>query len=421
MYGGARYGGAVRVPEGVRKSVNVLLCLVAVAAIGWSGTQIWQVWDGRRQIDAACADLVPAGRVLALSPAGGTISHRVADEGTIELDAAMPQDCELFSTEAGEKYGSDSGERWFFTGTVGVLPDHRPLIADDPLTDLVDSSGGPTHPQQPLGGGIDGTVTDSGVTVQLPCAEGELDGQSVEALWARAELTDPGPPFTEDGQLSAHDRDVLAETAVITANNLAGRLGCADRLPDPPRHVPALPEGPVAASRAEGTCAWYREAGFADRPNHPDQVLESRTDDGVWDERCGLVLSQSRANGLYTAESDDHDLLSRPDRPGDWFISLHTYSGEYAKNVELTSTGFDEAPEPAEPGGAGRSSEDPIWWASSVCAGQPQIHTLTAALGYDRVITPDLEKVFRAYVTDVTERRHCTDVVLPAATDFRDA
>ncbi|MFJ8189646.1 hypothetical protein ACIQ8D_07650 [Streptomyces sp. NPDC096094] len=65
----------------MRRSVNVLLCLAAVVAIGWSGREIWQVWDARRQIDEACAGLVPAGRVLALSPAGGRITHREADEG----------------------------------------------------------------------------------------------------------------------------------------------------------------------------------------------------------------------------------------------------------------------------------------------------------------------------------------------------
>lgn len=98
---GTRYGGAVRVPERARKFVNVLLSLVAVAGIGWSGLEIWQVLYGRYQINEACAGLVPAGRVLALSPAGGSISHRVAAEGTIELNAGLPQDCEIFSTEAG--------------------------------------------------------------------------------------------------------------------------------------------------------------------------------------------------------------------------------------------------------------------------------------------------------------------------------
>ena len=40
------------------------------------------------------------------------------------------------------------------------------------------------------------------------------------------------------------------------------------------------------------------------------------------------------------------------------------------------------------------------------------------ALGYDQVIPAEIKKVFRAYVTDVTERRGCTDVVLPKSSDF---
>ncbi|MFE2047398.1 hypothetical protein ACFXAS_02670 [Streptomyces sp. NPDC059459] len=403
----------------MRTAVNVLLCLAAVVAVGWSGHEIWRVWDARRQIDEACDGLVPAGRVLALSPAGGTITHRDAEEGVIDLGAGTAQDCEIFSTEAGRKDGEERGGRWFFTGAVGVLPADRPLVADGPLEDLVDSGGGPTHPDQPLGGGIAGRVTESDVVVQLPCAEGRLNGRPVEALWARASLQGPAPRFLDGGQLRADDRSVLAETAVLTANNLAGRLGCADRLPDPPEDIPALPEGPVPAARAGGTCAFYREGGFARRAELPDQVVESRTDDRLWDERCGLVLGEGRASALHLAEADDHEYLVRPDSPGQWFVSLHTYAGEEAKNVLLTSTSLREEPEPATPGRAGRSSEDPVWWASSVCDGRPQIHTMTLALGYHRLVAPQAEQVFRAYVDDVTARRHCTDLVLPAGSAFR--
>ncbi|MFF0013005.1 hypothetical protein [Streptomyces sp. NPDC005374] len=410
----------MRVPERVRKSANVLVCLVAVAGTIWGGKEIWQVLSGRHQIDEACAGLVPAGRVLALSPAGGTITHRVADEGTIQMgDLSGGQDCEIFSTGAGEKYGTSSGERWFFTGAVGLVPGDSRVLADDPMKELVDPSGAPTHPAQPLGGGITGLVGDSGVTVQLPCADGESGRETVKGLWARAELANLGRPFSEDGQLSAGDRDTLAEIAVLTANNLADRLGCTERLPDAPRNIAALPAGPTPAADAKGTCGWYGRAGFAKQEQFPDQVLESRTDDRLWDEQCGLLVSTGRATGLYTAGSEAGDHLVRPERPGQWFVSLHTYSGEDAKNVYLTSTDGNETPEPAEPGKAGRSSEDPIWWASSVCDGAPQIHTMTIAYGYDRLMTAKLAEVFRAYVDDVAHRRGCTDVTFPAASAFR--
>ncbi|MDV6289247.1 hypothetical protein R2F25_19915 [Streptomyces sp. UP1A-1] len=111
----------MRIPDGVRRTVNVVLCLAAVVAVGWSGREIWLVWDGRRQIDAACAGLVPAGRVLALSEAGGTITHRALDEDSFDPDTGIAHDCEIFSTEAGERAGTDTGIRWFFTARMGVL------------------------------------------------------------------------------------------------------------------------------------------------------------------------------------------------------------------------------------------------------------------------------------------------------------
>ncbi|MHC3471133.1 hypothetical protein ACYF6T_20855 [Streptomyces sp. 7R007] len=411
----------MRVPERLRKSVNVLLCLVAVAGSVWSGREIWQVLRGRYEIDQACAGLVPPGRVLALSPAGGTISHRLADEGTIELAAGLPQDCEIFSTEAGEKSGSRSGERWFFTGAVGAVGQGEALHPEDPFDDLLDPNGpygDHTYAPQPLGGGIAGIVTDTGVTVELPCAKGESDGRPVGALWAKATFTEAETPFSDHGQLTAHDRGILADTAVQTANNLAARLGCTERLPDAPEHIPALTEGPTPVPAAEGTCAWYRRTGLARSSLYADQVLESRTDARVWDERCALVLSKGRAAGLYHAHAAETHGAGSPDRPGEYFASFHTYSGEDAKNVELPSLGGD-SPVDAEPGRAGRSTDNPIWWASSVCGGKPQVHTLTLSYGYDRIATPAYQRLFRAYVDDVTRRRGCTDVRYPAASTFR--
>ncbi|MET8248326.1 hypothetical protein ABZV31_30350 [Streptomyces sp. NPDC005202] len=44
---------------------------------------------------------------------------------------------------------------------------------------------------------------------------------------------------------------------------------------------------------------------------------------------------------------------------------------------------------------------------------------MTIAYGYDRRATPAYEKVFRAYVDDVTARRGCTHVTFPASSTFR--
>ncbi|MFC7937366.1 hypothetical protein GTW46_08150 [Streptomyces sp. SID6013] len=405
----------MRIPDGVRKTVNVVLCLAAVVAIGWSGREIWVVWNNHRQIDAACGGLVPAGRVLALSEAGGTITHRRLDDDSFDPDTGIPHDCEIFSTEAGERAGTDTGISWFFTGAMGLLPTDQPLIADGPMKGPLGIRDRTTYPPQPLGGDIAGRVTASSVTVQLPCEEGTAEDESVRALWARAELMP-----RRGSKVSGHDRDILAQTAVETANNLADRLGCADRLPDVPDDVPALTAGPVPAARAEGTCAWYGKTGLADRSPYPDEVVESRTDSLVWDESCGLVLDFGRANTVYMSEADEHDGLSSPDTPGEWFVSLHTYAGPVAENVGLTSTDDGEVSEPAVPGKAGRSATDPIWWASSVCDGRPQIHTMTIGRSsYARLVVSRMEAVFRAYVDDVTTRRHCTDAVFPGHDTFR--
>ncbi|MER5481217.1 hypothetical protein ABT026_30195 [Streptomyces sp. NPDC002734] len=405
----------------IQKTVNVVLCLAAVAGSIWGGTVIWEVLSNRHRINQACDDLVPARNVLALSPAGGDITHRLAEEGTIDLSQGLPQDCELFSTEAGEKIGSRTGSRWFFTGAVGAL-DQDDESPETPSSSVL-NDGNPykstTHAAQPLGGGITGLVTDAGVTVFLPCPGGEVEGRRVKELWARAGLM-TGRPFTAaDQQITGADRDVLAETAALTANNLAERAGCPDRLPDAPEDIPALPEGTSPASQAKGTCAWYAENGFARRPAHPDEVLESRVDDRLPDERCVLFLSGSRASAA-TERNKGADRPRYGFREADWFVSFHTYRGVSADNVTLRSSGLPGSGTPAEPGTAGRSSQDPMWWASSVCAGnRPQVHTMTSSHAYDRVAPPrDLERLFRAYVQEVASRRDCAPAEFPPATDF---
>lgn len=180
----------------------------------------------------------------------------------------------------------------------------------------LDILGRATYPPQPLGGDIAGRVTGSSVTVQLPCEEGTAEDKSVRALWARAEVMP-----RRGSQVSGRDRDILADTEVETANNLADRLGCAERLANAPDHVPALTAGPVPAARAEGTCAWYGKTGLADRSPYPDEVGESRTDGRVWDESRGLVLSLGHANRVYEKLADAHDWLPTPDMPGEWFAS----------------------------------------------------------------------------------------------------
>jgi hypothetical protein len=403
------------------KWVTVLLCLVAVAGCVWGGKEIWQALVNRHQIDEACGGLVPAGPVLALSPAGGDVTHRQGgEEGIIDLSRQLPQDCQLFSTEAGEKIGSRTGERWFFTAAVGAFDQghEAPETPHGAVLNDLNIYKDTTHAAQPLGGDITGLVTDSGVTVSLSCPGGELNGRPAEQLWASAALMTGRPFVAADGQIGGHDRDVLAETAVGTANNLAEKAGCADRLPDPPERIPALPEGTTPAAKAEGTCAWYDKGGFADDRDHADEVLESRVDDRLWDERCALVVSPSRASAA--AERYDRADTHRSFRPGDWFVSFHTYQGERAENVYLDTDSLPPPGAPAEPGKAGRAADDSMWWASSVCArSRPQVHTMTVSSSYGRAVPAGkFEGLFRAYVEEVTTRRDCTTAAFPSAADF---
>lgn len=145
--------------------------------------------------------------MLDLSEAGGTITHRKLDDDSFDPDTEIPHDCEIFSTEAGERAGTDTGTRWFFTGAMGVLPADQPRIADAPMNGPLDILGRATYPPQPLGGDIAGRVTGSSVTVQLPCEEGTAEDKSVRALWARAEVMP-----RRGSQVSGHDRDILADT-----------------------------------------------------------------------------------------------------------------------------------------------------------------------------------------------------------------
>ncbi|WP_234046308.1 hypothetical protein [Streptomyces adelaidensis] len=150
-------------------------------------------------------------------------------------------------------------------------------------------------------------------------------------------------------------------------------------------------------------------------------MFESRRKGETWDERCALVLSRERASGLYRLHADEekYGYVVRPVNPGQWFVSFHTYSGELAKNVQLRDPDPDEAPAVAAPGEAGRDNQgEAVWWASSVCDGKPRIHTMTIAVGYDKLTALAYEKVFRAYVTDAAERHNCADIEFPAYETF---
>src|SRR5262249_6495452 len=113
---------------------------------------------------------------------------------------------------------------------------------------------------------------------------------------------------------------------------------------------------------------------------------------------------------------DAYTYLDPPEEPADWWASTESFFGESATNVQLHEVGFDATH--AEPGKAGRAAKSAAWWASSICHGEPAVHTLTIGFPYRIGATAHFEPVFRAYVQDVAKRRGCTDVKFPAASDF---
>lgn len=371
--------------------------IVAAVAVllggGWLGVDTWR---GRHAVNAACADLAPAGDVLDLSVAGGAISGRDSEEGTIELGAEMPQDCELFSTEAGELTGSSSGERWFFTGQVAIEPNDWEYEADDSFDDVLRHRGygAPHYPEQPLGGGISGSVGSSRVRVRMPCPEGRYQGKPIATVIGNAVLNVAAEPeYSEDGQANQEDRDALARIAVGMANNLAERVGCADRLPDPPQDIPALTATPIPAERAAGTCAWYK--GVDRSAGLPGKVVESRADDRAWEERCLLAAEPAIIDG-------------RQERP---WVGLASFFGQPARNTRLEGIGD---PPPIEAGTAGFEGDGAnAFWATSVCGGQPAVHTMTLSHPYTKATAEGSATIFRSYVTALAIRRHCTRLKLP--------
>ncbi|MGK5497312.1 hypothetical protein [Streptomyces sp. URMC 125] len=398
------------------------MCTVAVFAIGFGGWTLWEWWDRRHTVDAACAGLVPADEVLALSGGGGEVA---ADEEIRPTDP-LPQRCSFRSEEAAEKAGR-KGKRLFFSAQVATEPTGaRSEPADDSFQDALN----PSNPyvaipvvHQPIGGGVPGYAGDSGVVVRLPCPGVEHRGEEILGIRASAALQTGA--FRENGQLTQADRDRLADIAVATANNLGEEIGCPDRLPEPPDGIPALNTEPIDPDDAEGTCAWYGEAGLHTGPADssgwlPDRVLESRADELVWRERCLLNVSGEARSAARKRHLEDPAYRRFHESDGgrrSWWLSAESFFGDAADHVSTDPVDDERA---AIPGRGGFDDGANAWWATSVCDGQPAVHVLTAAYPYAEAVGRHLEPVFRAYVEDVAERRGCTDAVLPSKEDYRE-
>ncbi|MGY1583575.1 hypothetical protein [Streptomyces sp. MN13] len=212
---------------------------------------------------------------------------------------------------------------------------------------------------RPLGDGTLGAYTDGSVTVRADCASSTSD-KIPDLLTVTA--------YADYENISDEGLSLLASLAHAAAKQAAGTIGCEARPPKLPDR-PAPPSRTLrAADAADASCAWYGR--YADRTGHgrlPDRALDQPAFPRAAEETCLPAVSPQRARNL--AWSGNGDAADRDGRG--------------------------------------------ILWASSTCGGRPAVHTLTISYTYDGVIAALQKPLFEAYVTDITERRGCTDVKLP--------
>ncbi|MFF9621711.1 hypothetical protein [Streptomyces griseosporeus] len=98
-----------------------------------------------------------------------------------------------------------------------------------------------------------------------------------------------------------------------------------------------------------------------------------------------------------------------------WWMRTVSYFGSEAATVGFNDLGKSQI---IKPGTAGHNRS--LWWASSLCAGQPALHTVFFDFTYADSLDPQTRSdLFRAYVDDITRRRGCTHVKYPALKDFQ--
>ncbi|MCX4399505.1 hypothetical protein [Streptomyces sp. NBC_01767] len=164
-----------------RRPIILLACVGAVIAAGLGGWTLWTEWQDKRVVDEACAGLVPRGKLGELPLSGGRIS---SNGESIDVDK-ISGTCMLASTEAGEARGQS--HRAFFSAGVSTASRSSRADVDYSLDTLIDDQRRYSYPESPVGGGIAGLISDSGVQVRLSCPEVRTgNGEPVGTLVASA-------------------------------------------------------------------------------------------------------------------------------------------------------------------------------------------------------------------------------------------
>jgi hypothetical protein len=272
---------------------------------------------------------------------------------------------------------------------------------------------------------------ETGQTGAYPIGDGRLGVYYGNAAVVKAKCTDKSGGTTsintmtvaryfEDDPVTDADRRTLAELARTAAVRAAKKLGCKASLPALPAELPTPSAKLVNAKSAGGTCGWY--AGYIaakGRWRLPDRALGTPAAHAQ-EESCLLGVSSKEVRRMWPDLGKDEvggDSLDDVIRLAPFWLRTESYFGDEAR--EVATDHFGREHRSLDPGTAGHDAEENVWWASSTCAGQPALHTLSSDYPYDKVVQKRLQALFKAYVTDVAARRDCTDLKFPAAATFQ--
>jgi len=408
-----------------RNAVNQLVAVAAVFGVGAGG---WGLWlEARDQFDRsasrdriakACAGLVDPNQVLDLN--GGTSRARAGSEANDSIGdfgpAFMPARCEIYRV-----------------GKPGTTYNHFLLsVWSNPSDDFAQLVSGWDDPFGMLGRKANADVTrEAGQTGAYPIGDGRLGVYYGNAAVVKAKCTDKSGGTTsintmtvaryfEDDPVTDADRRTLAELARTAAVRAAKKLGCKASLPALPAELPTPSAKLVNAKSAGGTCGWY--AGYIaakGRWRLPDRALGTPAAHAQ-EESCLLGVSSKEVRRMWPDLGKDEvggDSLDDVIRLAPFWLRTESYFGDEAR--EVATDHFGREHRSLDPGTAGHDAEENVWWASSTCAGQPALHTLSSDYPYDKVVQKRLQALFKAYVTDVAVRRDCTDLKFPAAATFQ--
>ncbi|MGW2706149.1 hypothetical protein [Streptomyces sp. NPDC001340] len=310
--------------------------------------------ESRERITNACEGLVDPDQMLGLN--GGTVRARAgSDEEDSMYDLDSPN--ALISTPTDctiYRVGKPGTTYNHFLLSVWVNPNDRQARLVSGWDD----------PFQTWKRHADGDIArEAEATVPHPLGDGRLGVQTSVNTMTVAK-------YFEQDPVTDTDRRTLAELARTAAGRAAEKLGCKATLPAVPAELPTPSKRLVNAESAGGTCGWY-------------------------------VGSDSLDDVLRVAP---------------FWLRTESYFGDEAGEVKTDHFGRDQRELP--PGTTGSDGAENVWWASSTCDGEPAVHTLSSDYPYDRVVGKRLGALFKAYVTDVAARRHCTHLKFPSASTF---